>query len=57
MLVLKKESVCVSLLVSPNSFDSMDCSLPGSSVLGILQQKTLEWVVIPSSKGSPHPRD
>ena len=28
--------------------DSMDCSLPGSSVHGILQAKILEWVVISS---------
>ena len=26
--------------------DSMDCSLPGSSVLGILQTRILEWVAI-----------
>ena len=26
----------------------MDCSLPGSSVHGILQTKVLEWVAIPS---------
>ena len=24
-----------------------DCSLPGSSVHGILQTRTLEWVVVP----------
>ena len=30
--------------------DPMDCSLPGSSVHGILQA-TLEWVAIPFSKG------
>ena len=30
----------------------MDCSLPGSSVHGILQARTLEWVVMPSSRGS-----
>ena len=28
----------------------MDCSLPGSSVHGILQAKILEWVAIPFSK-------
>ena len=28
--------------------DSMDCSLPGSSVHGILQPKILEWVALPS---------
>ena len=32
---------------------SMDCSLPGSSVHGILQARILEWVAIPFSKGSP----
>ena len=34
----------------------MDCSLPGSSVHGILQARTLEWVAIPFSKGSSQPR-
>ena len=29
--------------------DAMDCSLPGSSVHGILQARILEWVVISSS--------
>ena len=32
--------------------DPMDCSLPGSSVHGILQARVLEWVAVPSSKGS-----
>ena len=35
----------------------MDCSLPGSSVHGILQARILEWVATPSSKGSSWPRD
>ena len=30
----------------------MDCSLPGSSVHGILQAKILEWVAMPFSRGS-----
>ena len=30
----------------------MDCSLPGSSVHGILQARILEWVVMPCSRGS-----
>ena len=29
-----------------DSFDPMDCSLPGSSVYGILQARILEWVAI-----------
>ena len=35
----------------------MDCSPPGSSVHGILQTRILEWVAMPSSKGSSQPRD
>ena len=31
--------------------DPMDCSPPGSSVRGILQARTLEWVAMPSSRG------
>ena len=30
----------------------MDCSLPGSSVHGILLARTLEWIAIPSSRDS-----
>ena len=37
--------------------DLMDCSLPGSSVHGVLQAGTLEWVAIPFSRGSSRPRD
>ena len=37
--------------------DPMDCSLPGSSVRGILQARMLEWVAIPFSRGSSQPRD
>ena len=29
-----------------DSFDPMDCSLPGSSVHGILQARILEWAAI-----------
>ena len=35
----------------------MDCSLPGSSVHGILQVRILEWVAIFYSRGSSQPRD
>ena len=37
--------------------DPMDCSLPGSSVHGVLQIRILKWVAISSSKGSFWPRD
>ena len=33
-------------------YDPLDCSPPGSSVHGILQARTLEWVAMPSSRGS-----
>ena len=33
----------------------MDCSLPGSSVHGILQAHILEWVAMPSSRDLPDP--
>ena len=33
----------------------MDCSLPDSSVLGILQARILEWFAISSSRGSSRP--
>ena len=32
--------------VTFDSYDPMDCSLPGSSVHGILQARVLEWVAI-----------
>ena len=38
-------------------FDTLDHSLPGSSVHGILQARLLECVVLPSSRGSSPPSD
>ena len=35
----------------------MDCSPPGSSVLGISQIRILEWVAVPFSRSSSWPRD
>ena len=46
-----------SLQSCPTLCDPMDCSLPGSSVHGIFQTRILEWVAVPSSKGSFRPRD
>ena len=43
--------------VMSDSCDPMDCSLPGSSVHGILQSKMLEWVAISFSRGSSWPRN
>ena len=37
--------------------EPMYCSLPGSTVHGILQRRILVWVAMPSSRGSSPPRD
>ena len=52
--------LCVCVLViqlCPTLCDPMDCSLPGFSVYGILQARTLEWVAIPFSREPSQPRD
>ena len=41
----------------PTLCDPVDCSLPGSSVDGILQARMLEWVAISFSRGPSQPRD
>ena len=43
--------------ICPTLWDPMDCSLPGSPVLGILQARILEWVAIPSFSKSSWPRN
>ena len=35
----------------------MDHTQPGSSVHGVLQARTLEWIAMLSSRGSSQPRD
>ena len=47
--------VCVCVLAAQLCLilcDTMDYSPPGSSVCGILQERILEWVAIPFSRGS-----
>ena len=47
--------VCVCMLncvPMDMSYNHMDCSPPGSSAHGILQARILEWVAMPSSRGS-----
>ena len=39
----------------PTLCDPVDCNPPGSSIHGILQGRTLEWVAIPFSRGSSQP--
>ena len=57
-------SLCCAVLCCANSLqlcltlhDPVDDSPPGSSVHGILQARSLEWVAMPSFRGSSWPRD
>ena len=48
--------VCgLSLQLCPTLCDPMACSLPGSSVHGILQARTLKWVSCPPPGDLPDP--
>ena len=49
-------SACV-VLSHVRLCDPMDCSLPDSSFHGILWARILEWVTMPSSRGSSWPTD
>ena len=53
-----KARMCVLVAQScPTLCNPMNCSPPGSSVHGILQPRILEWVAMPSSRGSSWLRD
>ena len=57
---MNKSTSSLSLLVAqscPALWNPRDCSPPGSFVPGILQERILEWVAIPFSRGSSWPRD
>ena len=57
-ILFEKQCICGSDTQScPTLCDLMDYSPPGSSVREILQARMLEWVAIPFSRGSSHPRD
>ena len=56
-MYIKKEVVFTVLCAKSLQYcltlcDTMDCSLPGSSVHGVLQARILEWVAISSSRES-----
>ena len=55
--VRMKWSEGVSRSACPILCNPVDCSPPGSSDHGILQATILEWVALPSSRGSPWPRE
>ena len=45
--------LCLSVMF--DSCSPIDCSLPGSSVHGILQARILDWISFPSPGGLPDP--
>ena len=47
----KSLSSCLTLC------DPIDCTMPGSSVLGVLQARIPEWAAMPSSRGPSWPKD
>ena len=49
--ILSRFSYC------PTPCYPMGCNLPGASVHGIFQARKLEWVAMPSCRGSSQPRD
>ena len=59
--VTKQQQVCKECVLiaqsCPTLGDPMECSLPGSSVHGILQAWILKWVANPFSRGSSLPRN
>ena len=50
-------SLLHAFVLSRFRFFATPCRPPGSSVHGILQARILEWVAMPSSRGSSWPRD
>ena len=58
MVNITKYYVCAkSIQLCLTLCNPMDCSPLGSSVHGILQARILEWVAMPSSRGSSQSRD
>ena len=55
--VTTKDTVCAKPLSHVRLCDPVDCSPPGSSVRGTPQARLLDWVAMPSSRGSSRHRD
>ena len=49
--------LCLVAQSRPTLCESMDCSPPGSSIHADSPARILEWVAMPSSRGSSQPRD
>ena len=56
-LIKYRKQACSVAKSCPTLCNPMDCSPPGSSVHEIFQVRILEWVAMPSSRGSSRPRD
>ena len=52
-----RRDCCLVAKSCPSLCNPVDCSPPGSSVRGISQARTLEWVAISFSRGSSQLRD
>ena len=50
--IFDKKMIVLVAQFCPTHCDPLDCSLPGSSVQGILQARILEWVAIFFFRGS-----
>ena len=57
MVVFLTMCVCSATHLCPTLCDPMDCILPGCFLHGIFQARLMEWVAIPSSRGSSQLRD
>ena len=57
LVVIVIVTLCLVAQLCPPLCDPMDCSPPRSSVHGDSPGKILEWVAMPSSRGSSQPRD
>ena len=55
--IRQKILLCLVIQSCLTLCDPMDCSPLSSSVHGILQARILEWIAMPSSRGSSQPRD
>ena len=49
--------LCLVAPSCPTLCDPMDCTLPGSCIHGDSPARILEWVAMPSPRGSSQPRD
>ena len=56
-LVKEKKVKALISQLCPTLCNPTDYSPPGSSLHGILQERILEWIVVPLSRGSSQPRD